>query len=176
MAAAQKDAVDHPLHAHLALVLLLQDNALLHHPPSRDPVLESDATQHEDMFDLQCGQLPQVLLSDRSNREHLQDELSAYGTLCQLLSTLVAGDQVAAVEDDTVNVCVHAHLALQRLVIISDVVVLLKAPWIQSCLSSSISSSWCEFSLISTPDISRTSFICLLLNFRRSSSVLISAR
>ena len=116
MAASQEDAVDLPLHAHLALVLLLQDSALLHPPPRRDLVLESDATQGEDMFDLLGGKLHHLLLGDRGNAENLQDLLSTDRTLSQLLSTLVAGDQVAAVKEDTVDVRVHAHLALGRLV------------------------------------------------------------
>ena len=117
MAAAEEDAVDHPLHAHLALVLLLQDGALLHPPPCRYSVLESNATQGEDIFDLLGRQLHHLLLSDRGNREHLQDLLPTDRTLCQLLSTLVAGDQVAAVKDDAVDVRVHADLALGRLVV-----------------------------------------------------------
>ena len=97
MTAAKEDTVDHRHHARLALMLLLLDGALLHLPPRRDPVLESDATQHQNAFDLLGGQHQHVLLSDRGNAEHLQDFLSADWALCQLLSTLVASDQVAAV-------------------------------------------------------------------------------
>ena len=77
--------------AHLALVLLLQDGALLHPPPSWNPVLESDATQHQDTFDLLVGQLQE----QRRAHPSLADR-----TLSQLLSNLIAGDQVAAVEED----------------------------------------------------------------------------
>ena len=45
MAAAREDAVNHPLHAHLALVLLLQDGALLHPPPSWNPVLVTNGVK-----------------------------------------------------------------------------------------------------------------------------------
>jgi len=111
MAAAQKDAVNRPLHAHLALDLLLQDGALLHSPPFRDSIVGAyRPVPHEmrkDTFDLLGVQLHYLLLSDSGNAEQLQDLLPTDWTLRQLLSTLVAGDQVAAVKDDTVNVRVH---------------------------------------------------------------------
>ena len=100
MTTRKEDGVDHVVQAHLAPLLLLQDSALLHPPPRRDPVLESDAAQPQDMFDLLGGQFHHLLLCNKGNTEHLQDLLSADRTLCQLLSTLVAGDQVAAVEED----------------------------------------------------------------------------
>ena len=125
MPAVQEDAVNHPLHAHLALVLLLLDGVLLHLPPSSDPVLESNATYGEETLDLLVGQPHHLTLSDRGNREHLQDLLPTDRTLCQFLSTLVAGDEVAAVKDDTVNVGVHAHLAFGRLVLVSKFMLML---------------------------------------------------
>ena len=60
-------------------------------PPSWNSVLESDATQHQDTFDLLVGQLQE----QRRAHPSLADR-----TLSQLLSNLIAGDQVAAVEED----------------------------------------------------------------------------
>ena len=89
MVSVQKDAVD--ILAHLAIVAILLDGALLHPPPTRNPVL---GTQCQDTLGLLGGQLH--VTGATQHRAHPR-----------LLSTLFAGDQVAAVKDDS---GVHVHL------------------------------------------------------------------
>ena len=75
MVSVQKDAVD--ILAHLAIVAILLDGALLHPPPTRNPVL---GTQCQDTLGLLGGQLH--VTGATQHRAHPR-----------LLSTLFAGDQ-----------------------------------------------------------------------------------